>query len=70
MEALLWRVTHADYRGKLPDGTKCVLHMSAKTYGTESWPLSTFSDAELIEKLGKRLDREIERLASKCTSIK
>lgn len=59
LEALLWRKTHRDYKGKLEDGTRTVLHMSAKTYGTELWPLSHFTDEELVEKIGPKWMAEL-----------
>lgn len=52
LEALLWKHTHEDFKGKREDGIKCVLHNEAGvTYGTESWSLSSFTDAQIIAKL-------------------
>jgi hypothetical protein len=52
LEALVWKHTHEDFKGKREDGTKCVLHMeTGVTYGTESWSLSKFTDSQLIAKL-------------------
>jgi hypothetical protein len=53
LEALVWKHTHKDFRGKSDDGTKCVLHLNTDKGGTESWPLSKFSDGQLIDKLPK-----------------
>lgn len=55
LEALVWKHTHADFKGKT-DGVKMVLHNEAGvTYGTESWPLSKFTDEQLIEKLPRKV---------------
>lgn len=56
LENLVWKHTHADFKGKMSDGTKCVLHNESKvTYGTESWPISRFSDEQLLNKLRKSI---------------
>lgn len=51
LEALVWRSTHPDSRGVGDDGVRCVLHRNPATGGTESWPLSSFTDEQLVEKL-------------------
>ena len=54
LEALLYRSTYNDFKGKI-EGVKTVLHLNPSTGGTEAWPLSTFTDAELIAKLPARV---------------
>jgi hypothetical protein len=52
LEALVYRHTHRDFKGKMQDGTKTILHNeSGVTYGTECWPLSKFTEQQLIGKL-------------------
>ncbi len=73
LEALLWRTTHRDFRGTISTAkdSRTVLHLNPKTGGTELWNLCAFSDSELLEKLGKRVDRELERLAAmKAAKVK
>lgn len=55
LEALVWRHTHRDFRGVGDDGVRRVLHLNRATGGTESWPLSSFTDDELIAKLPQRV---------------
>lgn len=60
LEALVYKNTHADYRGRREDGTRCVLHMeTGVTHGTESWPLSKFTEDQLLAKLPKKIRDEI-----------
>jgi hypothetical protein len=54
LEALVWKHKHKDFRGKLEDGTKCVLHYVAGT-GTCSAPLASLTEAELVAMLPKTL---------------
>lgn len=55
LEALVWKHTHRDYRGRGPDGVRRVLHLNPETGATESWPLASFTDAELVAKLPSRV---------------
>jgi hypothetical protein len=48
---LVWRQTHRDHRGGGDDGVRRVLHRNPATGGTESWPLSSFPESQLVEKL-------------------
>ena len=57
LEALVWRNTHADFRGKREDGTKCVLHFVPNS-GTCSVPLASLTDAQLIEKLPRKVRKD------------
>lgn len=57
LERLVWKHTHADFKGKIGD-VKHVLHNEHKGAGTESWPLSSFSDRQLLEKLPRRVREE------------
>lgn len=59
LEALAWKHTHRDFKG-VTDGVKMRLHLNPKTGGTESWPLSSFTDAELIEKLPSAIRATLE----------
>jgi hypothetical protein len=54
LEALVWKHSHADFKG-VTDGVRYRLHLNEKTGGTESWPLSTFTDEQLIEKLPSKV---------------
>jgi hypothetical protein len=58
LEALLYQSTHNDFKG---EGVKTVLHLNPRTGGTEAWPLSKFTDAELIAKLPRRV-RDLHNL--------
>ena len=49
MEAKVWTMTHRDFRGKLPDGTKMVLRWVAGL-GTCSVPVSSLTEEELLIK--------------------
>jgi hypothetical protein len=78
LENLLYRLTHRDYKGRNGDGTRSVLHNeSGVTYGTESWPLSTFTDAQLTaalkgfgsRKLVAALRAPLQRLLDKSTGF-
>lgn len=67
-EALLWKHTHADFKGKI-DGVKMVLHNeSGITYGTESWPISKFTDAQLLSKLPRRIRDDMAKGRAKGAS--
>lgn len=48
LERSYWKRKPKDYKHIREDGTKTVLHMGANG-GTESWPLSTVPDVELME---------------------
>ncbi len=56
LERLLWGHTHPNYRGKGEDGVKRVLHL-VPGQGTCSWPLSSFTDAQIEAKI-PRVARE------------
>lgn len=49
-ESLLWKNKHRDFRGVM-DGVKNVLYLNPKTGGTELWPISSFTDEQLINEL-------------------
>lgn len=64
LERLVWKHTHSDFRGKHADGTKHVLHnQEGVTYGTESWPLSKFTEEQLLNKIPRKV-REAEGLTA------
>lgn len=70
LEDLLYSLTHRDYKGRNGDGTRSVLHNeSGVTYGTESWPLSTFTDAQLVSALRGFGAKLRERLASRVQKV-
>jgi hypothetical protein len=46
LEALAWKCTHRDFKGKRADGTKCVLHLIPQR-GPCSVPLASLTDDEL-----------------------
>lgn len=54
LEALVWKHTHKDYKGKREDGTKVVL-MNRGANGTCSEPLSALSEEELLDKLPAKI---------------
>lgn len=62
LEALVWKHTHADFKGKI-DGQKNVLHL-VPGKGTCLVFLSTFTEAELLEKIPSRIKAEL-KLAGK-----
>jgi hypothetical protein len=47
----IWRTTHADFKGKRDDGTRCILVL--REGGTHSVPLESLTDAEINDKLPK-----------------
>jgi N12 class adenine-specific DNA methylase len=48
-----WEKKHPDYRSTEDSRAHpSILHLNPKTGGTESWPMSAFSDQELLEELG------------------
>jgi hypothetical protein len=53
LEALLWKHTHRDFRGKLDDGSKTVLMGTAQ--GTVSVCIARMTDAEIIAKLPRSI---------------
>lgn len=59
LEALVWKNTHADFKGKRPDGTREVLCW-VPSVGTTCLPLSSFTDRELLEKLPRRVRDEVQ----------
>lgn len=67
LESLVWRFTHADFKGTGSDGVRRVLHRNTKTGGTESWPLSSFTDAELLSKLTTKGRAEYARRTGDTT---
>ena len=48
--AAIWRTTHRDFRGKLPDGTKTIL---VYRNGTTLVALDNLTDAEIEARLPK-----------------
>lgn len=58
LEALVWKHTHKDFKGKLPDGTKTVLFNSDKN-GTCLVTLAGLTDEQLIAKLPKKVRDEL-----------
>jgi hypothetical protein len=54
LEALVWKHTHSDFKGKALDGSKCVLHFVTNV-GTCSVAIKSFTDEELIAKLPARV---------------
>jgi hypothetical protein len=58
LEALVWKHTHRDFRGKLEDGTKTVL--VGTPAGTCLIALTNMTDAELLAKLPARVRAEID----------
>lgn len=58
LEALVWKHTHRDFKGKREDGTKCVLHFSPSE-GTCSVTLSSLSDSQLRDKLPRKVREEM-----------
>lgn len=60
--ALIWRHTHADYKGKRDDGTKCVLYFQPGS-GTTSCPIEALPQAVFDEKLADAKRCEERRLA-------
>lgn len=55
---LIWRHTHRDYKGTLPDGTRTVLML--REGGTCLVPLESLTEAELVDEL-----KSAERLEQK-----
>ncbi len=62
LEALVWKHTSSDYRGKREDGTKVILVNTGAgpfrghgSYGTEPWPLSSLT----VEQLCYQLPRSV-----------
>jgi hypothetical protein len=47
--AAIWRTTHADFKGKRDDGTRCILVL--RDGGTHSVPLECLTDAEIAARL-------------------
>lgn len=60
LERLVWKHKHSDFRGKLEDGTKCVLKFVTGK-GTCSVPISSLTDDECIDMIPKKV-REAEDL--------
>lgn len=58
---LIWRHTHRDFKGKLPDGTKTVLVLRAG--GTTMVPLDQLTDDEIAAKMPHANHLEAKRLA-------
>lgn len=55
LEALVWKHTHRDFKG-VTDGVRYRLHLNTENGGgTESWPLSAFSNEQLVEKLPSKV---------------
>lgn len=49
--AFIWRDTHADFKGKREDGTRCI--MVLREGGSHSVPLESLTDAEIADRLPK-----------------
>ena len=65
-EAVVWRTTHADFRGTREDGTRVILVL--RTGGTTSVALSDLTEAELAEKHAygtRKEERDREALKEK-----
>lgn len=60
LERLVWKHKHSDFRGKLEDGTKCVLKFVTGV-GTCSVAISSLTDAECLDMIPKKV-REAEGL--------
>ena len=54
LEALVWKHTHKDFKGVI-DGVRHCLHLNTQRGGTESWPLSSFTVEQLIDKLPSKV---------------
>lgn len=54
LERLVWKHTHNDFKSKRSDGTK-VVNQYVAGRGTCSVPLSCLTDAELIDKIPKKI---------------
>lgn len=59
LEALVWRHTHRDFRGRT-DGVRHVLTQNPTHGGTESWPLSAFTEEQLMTKLPRSEREQLE----------
>ena len=47
LEALVWKHTHRDFKGKREDGTRVVCH-HVPAHGTCSVPVASLTEAELL----------------------
>lgn len=54
LERLVWKYKHPDFRGRLEDGTKCVLKFVSGV-GTCSVTLSSLTDEECLDMIPTRL---------------
>lgn len=70
LEALVWRHTHRNARSTgLVGSSRTILHMSPETHGTESWPLSAFTDDELLAKLPRSVREQLPEGAAPTVGI-
>lgn len=65
LEALAWRYTHRDFPGVGDDGVRRVRHLNRSTGGTEAWPLSSLTDAQLIDRLPSFVREALSKIPSK-----
>lgn len=75
LEALVWKHTHRDYRGKRDDGTKVInVNTGAGpfrgqgSYGTESWPLSSLTNEQLCYQLPRSVRGQHPELCSRAAN--
>ncbi len=65
IEAMVWRPTHREARGVGDDGVRRVLHVNPATCGTELWPLSSLTNAQLTDRLPRSVRDELSKIPSK-----
>jgi hypothetical protein len=63
LEQLVWTNTHRDFRGKLPDGTKTVLHLMP-AHGTCIVEVAGLTTDVLLGKLPSRVRSTISEVVS------
>lgn len=65
LEAMAWRHTHRDFRGVGDDGVRRVLRLDRSTGGVASCPLSSLTDAQLIDSLPRAVREALPKIPSK-----
>lgn len=60
LERLVWQHTPSAYRGTLADGQKSILMLEKSTGATVLAPLSTLTEAQLLDKLPSAVRAELE----------
>lgn len=64
LEALVWKHTHTDYKGKLEDGTKTVMSYESERLVDPTIgfliPLSVLSEAQLLARLPSKIREKVE----------